>query len=418
MIEERALKRGRLMYIFEAALEYLISVLVAGSFLATITKELGLSDSLTGILSSMISLGCLFQLSSLLVRKTKVKKLVITLSIINQLLFMMLYVIPLAGVEKPIKTACFVVAIIGAYVLYNFAHPKKISWLMSLVDDHHRGDFTANKEMFSAILGIGFTFGMGAVVDHFAEQGQIRLAFAICGGVIFLLMVLHSVTMLLTVEKEQPKSDKKTFGESVKLLLKNKKIIYVAVVFALYYISTYLSVPFYGTYQIGELGLSLKYVSAITVSGIVTRILASKLWGRYADRTSFASMIEKGLLVLALAQLCVVFATPQTGKVMFLLYYLIYGVGVAGINSALINMVFDYATPDQRSDSLAIVQAVMGVAGFLATLCISPLVSHIQENGNVLFGLSVYAQQVITILSVLVSVSASFFVHFVIKKSS
>lgn len=46
------LRRSRLMYIFEAALEYLISILVTGSFLATITKELGISDSLTGILSS------------------------------------------------------------------------------------------------------------------------------------------------------------------------------------------------------------------------------------------------------------------------------------------------------------------------------------------------------------------------------
>ncbi len=48
------------MYILEAALEYLISILVVGSFLATLTKELGMSDGLTGILSSVISLGCLF----------------------------------------------------------------------------------------------------------------------------------------------------------------------------------------------------------------------------------------------------------------------------------------------------------------------------------------------------------------------
>ena len=53
-------KRGRFMYILEAALEYFIALLVAGSFLATLTKELGFSDSLTGILSSVISLGCLF----------------------------------------------------------------------------------------------------------------------------------------------------------------------------------------------------------------------------------------------------------------------------------------------------------------------------------------------------------------------
>ena len=63
--EEKDLKRVRLMYIFEAALEHLIALLVAGSFLATLTKSLGMSDSLTGVLSSVISLGCLFQLMSL-----------------------------------------------------------------------------------------------------------------------------------------------------------------------------------------------------------------------------------------------------------------------------------------------------------------------------------------------------------------
>lgn len=48
-MNSKDLKRGQLMYLFEAALEYLISILVASSFLATLTKELGFSDSLTGI---------------------------------------------------------------------------------------------------------------------------------------------------------------------------------------------------------------------------------------------------------------------------------------------------------------------------------------------------------------------------------
>ena len=68
--------------------------------MATITKELGVSDSLTGILSSVISLGCLFQLLSLSVRRAKVKKLVVILSVINQAFFMLLYVIPLTGANK------------------------------------------------------------------------------------------------------------------------------------------------------------------------------------------------------------------------------------------------------------------------------------------------------------------------------
>jgi hypothetical protein len=82
-------KRSRLMCIFEAAIEYLISILVASSYLARLTKELGFSDGLTGILSNIISLGCLFQLLSLSLRRTKVKGFVIIFSIINQLLFML-----------------------------------------------------------------------------------------------------------------------------------------------------------------------------------------------------------------------------------------------------------------------------------------------------------------------------------------
>ena len=48
--------RAKQMYIWQAAFEHLIALLVSGSFLATLTKELGFSDSTTGILSSTDSL--------------------------------------------------------------------------------------------------------------------------------------------------------------------------------------------------------------------------------------------------------------------------------------------------------------------------------------------------------------------------
>ena len=54
---EKLYKRGRLMYIIEAGVEYLISILVADMYLARLTKALGIGDNITGILSSIISLG-------------------------------------------------------------------------------------------------------------------------------------------------------------------------------------------------------------------------------------------------------------------------------------------------------------------------------------------------------------------------
>lgn len=201
---QTAIARGRRLYILEAALEHLISTLVTGSFLATLTGALGFSDSLTGILSSVISLGCLFQLLALSVRRQRVKGFVLTLSVLNQLLFMLLYVVPLTPLPQGVQTALFVALIVGAYLLYNLAASRKTNWLMGLVEDKQRGRFTASKEIFSLISGMVFSFVMGRVTDSFAEAGQIRTAFILSAGVIFLLMVFHSLTMLFTVEQSAP----------------------------------------------------------------------------------------------------------------------------------------------------------------------------------------------------------------------
>lgn len=409
-------KIGRAMYIAEAALEYLISILVASSYLATLTKSLGMSDSLTGILSSIISLGGLFQLLSISIRKTRVKRLVMALSIINQLLFMLLYVIPVTAINSKIKIVLFVVSILCAYILYNLAHPKKINWLMSLVEDSHRGSFTANKEIISLISGIVFSFCMGAVIDHFKDKGEIRTAFILSAAVIFVLMILHTLSMLFTVEPEQPQTERKTLLAAVRSLAGNKDIIHITIIFVLYYIATYISIPFYGTYLIGELGLSLKFVSVLTIVSSISRILVSKLWGKYADKKSFAAMTEKCLIVLSLAYACAFAATPLSGKYMFILYYIIHGIALGGINSALINLIFDYVSPDKRADSLAICQAASGVAGFLATLAVSPLVSHIQTNGNTVFGIPMYAQQFLSLISLVLTVITIIYVKKVILK--
>ncbi len=415
---ESALKRSRILYIFEAMFEYLISILVSGSFLATITKQLGLSDSLTGILSSIVSLGCLFQLISLSIRKTRVKRLVLTLSISNQLLFMLLYIIPLLGVEKPLKSALFVVCIILAYFLYNLAHPKKINWLMSLVDDKQRGDFTANKEILSLIAGMLFSFGMGALIDHFVENGKIRTAFCIAAVVVFVLMIVHSLTMLFAVEKPITVATSKKFTDCMRDIFKNKKVLQVSVVFILYHISSGISTPFYSTYLIGELGFSLKLVTAISIIGSVSRILVSKAWGKYADRHSFARMIKYCLLVLILAQTFMAFTVPGTGIYTYILYVICYGISMGGFNSALINLIFDYAPPETRADSLAITLALSGVAGFVSTLCASPLVTFIQQSGNSFFGLPIYAQQAVTFIGLLFTVFALFYVQKALVRKS
>jgi hypothetical protein len=127
------------------------------------------------------------------------------------------------------KTILFIVIILLAYFFYNIAHPKKIDWFMSLVPDETRGIFTAKKEIISLIMGMAFSFGAGALMDYYKDRGEIKTAFLISAIVMCCLMILHTLTMILTVEKP------KEIGEKRKIdwrsVFTDKKIIKVSIVF-------------------------------------------------------------------------------------------------------------------------------------------------------------------------------------------
>ena len=393
-------KRSRFMYICEAALEYLISILVGGTYLALITEELGISDTLTGIISSFISLGCVFQLFAMLLRRGNTKRTVLLLSVINQLLFMSLYVIPLVGGGKHVRTVIFIAVILLAYFFYNVAHPKKIDWFMSLVDHEKRGVFTAKKEMVSLIAGMAFSFIMGAVADHYKAIGEIRTAFMICAAVIFVLMLLHTLTMILTVQKPTDTAQVQTrTKEGLLSVLRDKSILRITVVFVLWHIATYCVTPYYGTYQIKELGFTQGFVAVLSVIYAVARIFFSFLWGKYADRASFVKMLRLCFAVAALGFLLGAFCVPSNGRIVYTLYYVCNAIAMGGINSALINLCYDYVEEEKRADALAISLAIAGVCGFFATLAVSPLVTYIQKNGNTLLGIPMYAQQLLSVIA-------------------
>lgn len=419
-MNEKSIRRSRICYIIEAALEYFISILVAGSYLATLTSELGISDGLTGVISSFISLGCLFQLLSVFLKRPRVKGVVIALSVMNQLLFLLLYLIPLAGGGKQVRIAVFMIAIFLAYLIYNSVHPLKINWLMSLVEDKKRGVFTSQKEIVSLLSGMIFSFATGTLIDHYKAAGEIETAFILCGVTIFVLTVLHTLTMLLSVEipvesagdgKEEGK--KNPFREMLGTL-QDKTVVKVTVLFVIWHIAASSATPFYGTYLIKELGFSLQFVSILTIIYSLVRASVSTFWGKYADRNSFASMVRLCLIIAGVGFLVNVFTVPANGAVFYTLYYALYAIAMGGINSALTNLVFDYVAPDTRSNALALSQAVSGVVGFVTTLIVSGLVTYIQNSGNTLFGLSVYAQQVVSAIAFVFTMAAVVYVTLVI----
>ena len=407
---------SRFLYILEAALEYFISLLVTGAYLAKITSAIGMSDTLTGILTSFVSLGFGFQIIAVfLANKRPVKRWVTLLHCLNQLAFALIYFIPLAPISHEMKNFLFVAFLLIGYILTNVVNSPKINWFMSLVEDKRRGAFTANKEMVSLIGGMIFSFSMGYVIDNLESAGNINGAFVVCGVSIFILMLLHSATLIISKEKPVEANEVCSVKQLLKELLTDKNLFKVILVSVLWSVVNYASTPFYGSYQIKELGFTMTFVSILSAAYAIVRTIFSRPMGKFADKYSFAKMLNICFSIALAGFIVNIFTVPANGKVLYTVYYMLYAVAMAGINSATINLIYDYVDKEKRTSALALKSTICGFAGFFTTLIVSPLVSYIQRNGNRLFGINIYAQQIVSVISSILLVVLLVYMNTTIK---
>ena len=416
-VQKDAYKTSRFLYILEAALEYFISLLLTGAYLAKITSAIGMSDTLTGILTSFVSLGCGFQMIAIfLANKRPVKRWVTILHSLNQLSFALIYLVPFIQLSKTAKIVLFIAFLLIGHILNNVVNSPKINWFMSLVDDHRRGSFTANKEMVSLISGIVFSYSMGAVIDHFEAMGNLNGAFIVCGFSVFGLMLLHSATLIFSKEKPVEEKEKISVKQLLSELIKDKNLFKVTLISVLWNVVNYAATPFYGSYQIKELGFTMTFVSVLSIAYSIVRAIFSKPMGKFADKYSFAKMLNICFIIMLVAFGINIFTVPANGKVFYTIYYMLSAIGMAGINSAVINLIYDYVDKEKRIGALALKSTLAGFAGFFTTLAVSPLVTYIQNNHNVFLGLHVYAQQVVSAIAVILLSILIVYLNTVVRK--
>ena len=160
----------------------------------------------------------------------------------------------------------------------------------------------------------------------------------------------------------------------------------------------------------------MTFVSILSAAYAVVRALFSKPLGRCADKHSFAKMLNICFIITLVGFGINVFTVPANGKVFFTIYYMLYAISMAGINSATINLIYDYVDKENRTGALALSSTLSGFAGFFTTLIVSPLVTHIQARNNTFLGLNVYAQQVVSAIAVVLLVLLIIYLNVVVKR--
>lgn len=172
-----------------------------------------------------------------------------------------------------------------------------------------------------------------------------------------------------------------------------------------------------GVYKTKELMLSVGMVQVINIIGNVARIFVSKPFGRYSDKTSFAKGFNLALAVAAVGFAFNIFTTPSSVWCV-IVFTVLYSVSLAGTNQNSFNMIYSYIDAEYVVDAMAIKNCIGGLLGFAASLAGGKLLSLIGENGNTVFGISVYGQQVLSVISLVFVAAAMVYNRFVLEKKN
>ena len=427
--DSKAYRRSRAAYLLECAFEYFVALLVTDAFLVKVLKDLGMSDANVGIISTLIVLAFLFQLLSIAVVQhvSNTKVFATTVHLIGQLLFMGIYLIPflppISGSEyrQVLVVVCLLLAYLGNYLV----QPMIYKWGNSFVEPRKRGTYSATKEMVSLLSGIVMTLISGYAIDFFEAKGNLHggFIFAACGICIFSLCDLICLLLMNGEEKDSAEVhvEKVPMREVMRGTLGNKSFLFVVLLACLWNGAIYSTVGFLGTYRLNphELALTVGGVQLVNNAGCLFRFALSRPFGRYADKHSFASAIELAMLMGVIAFAVVTFTTPGNPVkvwILVILFSLLYHGCNAGASANMINIIYNFVDDRFFVQAVAIKNSIAGLFGFLISLLAGRLLSYVQANGNRFLGLSVYGQQVLSVVSILFALSAIALVHFVISK--
>lgn len=389
--------------------ENFIVLLTGGVYLATLSGALGISDSMTAILSSVTALSGLFQIITVFVaHKTPVKRWIVPLQLLADLMLCGLYLIPTIGLTKQ-ASILFFVLIIGANAVKSIISSVKANWFFSMVRPESRGSFSGILTAVSVVAQIFFSLIASYVFDSYIESENIRGAFAVITVTILVLIVFDLIPLIIAKEKPLKLTKAPSPFASLKELFSNPKYKKLLILGAIQAIATAIAPPFLGTYQMNELGFSLSFIAITDIIVNVVWVGALLIFGRMSKKLPYSSVMHASAVIHAISYSVLIFAMPSNGAVIFTLYRALYIIQASGTAVANRSLLFDLVEPTERTSALAIYTMITGVISFAVTVAIAPLFNLLQSSPIKLFGVELYAQQALAIGSLAFMLIANVF---------
>ena len=409
----------RMGFVADESIDYFIQILVTSTFLGYILSAIGFNDAMQGIITNVTTFCLGAQLIAPLLAGKRVKRIVTVAMFLSHISFTLIYLLPISSLPDGATSVILVALLFFGFLVNNAVKPSRLTWLMTSVPKEKRGGFTAVKEIISLIGGIIISLSFGVIADSFRKDNGDPESeyYLICFVALLLMTVIHTVSLVISTEHEPSAELAKKEKSGVLSVLKNPAVGKIMVVDLLWHISTSFSVSFFPSYLREELAFSFTEITALSTVSLLARIVMSPLMGRIADKYSFKTSMALSFGFKCVGLMAILFTFPGQMRWFYVVYCLFTGFAMAGANSGFLNIVYDYIPERDRASVLGIKSTAAGITGFLAAIISGAWLSVIQENGGInLCGITFYAQQIQSLVSIVVIAIVTVYTYTVIGK--
>lgn len=412
-------KRIRKAYVTQCTVEHLVYLMTIDAFLAKLLSYLNFSDALIGVITSFTSVAFLFQLFSILLVQTRIstKKIVVTLDVISQLSFLIIYCIPFIPLSGDVKRIAVVLFVILGQIGRKVIESLYFKWANAYVDPSVRATFSARKEMISLFCGIIFSTTVGYFVDRFEGLDNMRGAFIFISSVMLVLNIINFVSFLI-IKDEDPdeRIQMRVPLKEVLAHIRDNKIyrnyVIITIYNALY--GSFLG-GFLGIYKVKELAMSMLLIQIVGVVADFTRMGVSIPIAKFSNKYGFASGMQLASLLSLAARVIIVFTAPKTWY-LIIPYTLLTSAAAAGSTQNSFNINYTLLPTKYMSQAMAIQHAICGIASAVSILLAGNIFDTVQKSGIAIFGIDLYPQQFMAIITIPFMISAIILKHiFVVR---
>lgn len=412
-------EKGRMKFIYEGSTSMVMFALAGGAFLAGFANFLGADDGFNGVLGAIPALAGSIQIfSSIFFEKLEHKKPLISLfAVVGRLLIGVMFLIPLAIINKTISLYTLMIIYILAQVFMSFVGPSMSGWLVDLTPEKMRGKYLAKKDAVSLAFVTVASLLFGKVLDVFKTNKSENIGFIIIGLVLIILAFLE---MYFLSEIREPLIHKKNIDLKLKNTIfepvVNKDFRKVLILFVFWNISLFIALPYFSVYMVTGLKLSYTYIMIMGLLSNVARVILVKHWGILADSKSWEKTTVYSILTLAMCHFIWGFANQETAFIIVPLMNILGGIAWGGASIAMFNIQFIYAPKKNRTVYIGGCAAYGGIIGFATTLLGSIIIDAVGSSKIVVLGFSFSNMQVVFLISGVLLGLCSLYVHIFIEK--